>query len=181
MPGAIATRYAKALAEVVPREEDSRQVQQEMERFVALLEENPELRQVLTSPAFPLPRRKAVLQAVVAQLKMSQVGSNFLLVLLDNFRLEILPEICDTFHRIVDDRSGMVRVRVMAADHMEKKQQEALRKSFEKLTSRKVELVITHDPSLLGGAVARVGSTVYDGSLKNRLERLREHLDSGSP
>ena len=180
MPGVIATRYSKALAKVVPLEKDSRKVQQELKRFTALLDENPELWKVLTSPAFPLPRRKAVLQAVLAKLKTSKVGSNFLLVLLDNFRLEILQEICDTFNRIVDDRSGMVRVRVSAADNVGKKQQESMRKSFEKLTSRKVELVISYDPSLLGGAVARVGSTVYDGSLKNRLERLSEHLYSGS-
>ena len=178
MPGAVANRYAKALADVVTDDQDSRQVQTQLEEFSSLLEKNTELRQVLTSPAFPLPKRKAVMEAVLKRVKFAKFTTNFLLLLLDNFRLELLEDICEAFKQKVDEQLGIVRVRVSAAEPLAKKQQTELQKSFETLTSKKVKLMVREDPTLVGGVVARLGSTVYDGSLKSKLERMSEHLIS---
>ena len=180
MPRAVANRYAKALADVVTDDQESRKIQTQLEEFSSLLEKNTELRQVLTSPALPLPKRKAVMEAVLKRMKFAKFTTNFLLVLLDNFRLEMLGEICEAFKQRVDEQLGIVRVRVSATEPLAAKQQTELRKSFETLTSKKVELVVSEDPSLVGGVVARIGSTVYDGSLKSKLERMSEHLISGT-
>ena len=178
MPSAVANRYAKALSDAAATQEDPRRVQQELEQFGSLLQENSELRAVLVSPAISIEKRKAVLGAVVSRLKLEKITSNFLQVLLDNFRMEILEEIAEAFKRLSDDRLGIVRVEVKAADPLTEAEQKALKSSFEKITSRKVELAVSHEPSLLGGMVARVGSTVYDGSLKNQLALLSEQLVS---
>ena len=178
MPGAVANRYAKALADVVTDDKESRKVQTQLEEFSSLLEKNTELRQVLTSPALPLPKRKAVMEAVLKRVKFTKVTVNFLLVLLDNFRLELLEDISEAFKQKVDEQLGIVRVRVSAAQLPATKQQTELQKSFETLTSKKVELTVSEDPSLVGGVVARIGSTVYDGSLKSKLERMSDHLIS---
>lgn len=179
MPAAVANRYAKALASLAITQKDTRKVQQELDKFGALLRKNAELRQVLLSPAISLKKRKAVLGAVVSRLKLTKTSSNFFQILLDNFRMGILEEIATTFKRLSDERLGIVRVEVKAADPLTESQQKTLQKSFEKITSRKVELAVSHDPTLLGGMVARVGSTVYDGSLKNQLAQLSEQLVSG--
>ena len=93
--------------------------------------------------------------------------------------MEILEEIATAFKRLSEERLGIVRVEVKAADPLSEAQQKALQKSFEKITSLKVELAVSQDPALLGGMVARVGSTVYDGSVKNQLAQLSEQLVSG--
>ena len=179
MPAAVANRYAKALASLATTEKDARKIQQELGKFGSLLRKNAELRQVLVSPAISLEKRKAVLGAVITRLKLTKISSNFLQVLLDNFRMEILEEIATAFKRLSEERLGIVRVEVKAADPLTEAQQKALQKSFEKITSLKVELAVSQDPTLLGGMVARVGSTVYDGSLKNQLAQLSEQLVSG--
>ncbi len=179
MPAAVANRYAKALASLATTEKDARKVQQELGKFGSLLRKNAELRQVLVSPAISLEKRKAVLGAVITRLKLTKISSNCLQVLLDNFRMEILEEIATAFKRLSEERLGIVRVEVKAADPLTEAQQKALQKSFEKITSLKVKLAVSHDPALLGGMVARVGSTVYDGSVKNQLAQLSEQLVSG--
>ena len=97
MPAAVANRYAKALASLATTEKDARKVQRELGKFGSLLRKNAELRQVLVSPAISLEKRKAVLGAVITRLKLTKISSNFLQVLLDNFRMEILEENCDSF------------------------------------------------------------------------------------
>ena len=178
MPAAVANRYAKALSEIAATQENPRKVEQELENFVSLLQKNAELRGVLDSPAISFEKRKAVLRAVVSRLKLEKITSHFLQVLLDHFRMNILEEIATAFKRLSDDRLGIVRVEVQAADPLREAERKALKSCFEKITSRKVELAVSHEPSLLGGMVARVGSTVYDGSLKNQLALLSEQLVS---
>lgn len=179
MPAVIANRYAKALASLVDTQKDTHSIQKELERFRSLLRGNAELRKVLVSPAISLQKRKAVLEAVISRLKFTKISANFLQVLLDHFRMEILEEILVTFKHLSDDLLGIVHVKVQTADPLTEKQQKALQECFEKKTSRKVRLVVSQDPTLLGGVVARVGSTVYNGSLKNELALLSEQLISG--
>ena len=179
LPAVIANRYAKALASLANTQKDTRNIQKELERFRSLLHGNAELRQVLVSPAISLQKRKAVLEAVISRLKLTKISANFLQVLLDHSRIEILEEILVTFKHLSDNLLGVVHVEIQTADPLTEKQQKALQKCFEKKTSRKVRLVVSQDSTLLGGVVARVGSTVYNGSLKNELALLSEQLVSG--
>jgi F-type H+-transporting ATPase subunit delta len=173
---AIANRYARALADVVARTGDYRRVQEELQDFAAVFRESADLRDVLRTPAVAVQDKTRVLEAVLQRLETSTIGTNFLRVLLGNYRLDLLDEIIAAFQKIANERLGVARVEIASATELSDAERGALVARFEALTQKRVEVDFRVERSLLGGIEARIGSTVYDGSVRGHLERMRERL-----
>jgi F-type H+-transporting ATPase subunit delta len=174
----LADRYAAALADVALAEKSGPKIRKELADFVGLLSESPELGVLLSSPAVPRPSKRAVAEALVKRTGGSRTLRNFLFVVIDRRRTRLLPEIQEAFDRQLDERLGVVRADVTSARELPSAQQAELRKVLEKLTGSRVEAEYRLNPDLIAGAVVRIGSTIYDGSVRTRLEKLRHRLVS---
>jgi F-type H+-transporting ATPase subunit delta len=173
---AVANRYARALADVVGERGDYRKIKQEVEDFAAVYRASPELREVFDTPALPLTEKAKVLEAVTRRLGTTSITANFLRVLVVNYRMEALGEIGRAFHKLANARLGVVEVKVVSAAGLSEAERQALRARFIELTGKQVEFDFHLDPELLGGILAQVGSTVYDGSVRGQLQRIRQRL-----
>ena len=180
---AVATRYANALADVVtaggspisPPDAVS-----ELRAFEAALAASTELQNALVTPAVPAGRKRAVVGRIAEILKLSRISRNFLYVLIDHRRIAALSGIIDSFELIVDERLGFARAEVAAAREMTEPQRAALTSVLERLTGRRIRTRFAVDERLIGGVVARIGSTVYDGSVRGQLASLGRRLDAES-
>jgi F-type H+-transporting ATPase subunit delta len=172
----VANRYARALADVVGAGGDYLKVFEELREFESVYRENSELREALDSPAVPLPQKTKVLEAVNQVLGSSPVTRNFLRVLLTNYRLGLLAEALQAYHKIANDRLGVVQVIVSSASELSAAEREGVAARFRDLTGKQVELEFRIDGELLGGILAQIDSTVYDGSVRGSLARIRQQL-----
>lgn len=172
----VANRYARALAQVVGRAGDYRQVLRELQDFAGAYRESTDLREVLLTPAVSLDAKRRLLLAILHRLGVSQITTNFLRVLLDNYRIDMLDEVIETYRRTAYDRLGISEVKIASAANLTPAQQEAIRARFAELTHRQVEIEFHLEPALLGGIIAQVRSAVYDGSVRGHLDRLRQQL-----
>ncbi len=174
---AVANRYARALADVVESQKgDYNQVLRELEDFWASYRDAAELREVFDTPALALAEKLKVLTAITTRLATSHVTANFFRVLVTNYRLGLLGEISLAFHKISNERMGVVEVKIVSAGGLSEEQQQAMRARFSQLTGKQVEFDFHLDQELLGGIVAQIGSTVYDGSVRGQLDRIRQRL-----
>jgi F-type H+-transporting ATPase subunit delta len=180
---AVATRYANALADVVTAAKSPVAPQQalaELRSFLGVLESSPELHNALITPAVAGSRKKAVVSRIGDVLKLSRIARNFLFVLLDNRRIALLPEIVETFETVVDERLGFARAEISSASELSDAQRAALLGKLEALSGKRIRPRYSVDGALLGGAVARIGSTVYDGSIRGQLDSLGRRLNGQS-
>lgn len=173
---AVANRYARALADVVGPRGNYREILAELQDFAAVLHGSAELREVMETPAVAIAEKKKVLQAILARAGVSEVTRNFLLILADHYRLGLLGEIVLAFQKVANERLGIAQVKVFSAADLTEAEREALRKRFAELTGRRVELEFLKEEKLVGGVIAQVDSTVYDGSVRGHLARMRERL-----
>lgn len=172
----IARRYASALADVAIARGEAREVQQELNAWEGMFAGSTDLRQLVDSPTVALDEKRKVLRTLINRLHPRPTTANFILVLLQNQRLGQLAEINKSFSQALDVRSGVVAATVTTAKPMGHAPQEALRKSLAALTGKQVRLAFETDSELIGGLVARIGSTVYDGSVRNQLQQAKERL-----
>lgn len=173
---AVAGRYARALADIVGRTGNYREILGELETFAGTYRESAELREVFQTPAVPVGEKIKVLDAILVRLATSPVTSNFLRVLLVHYRMNLLDEVVQAFRKAANARMGIVEVKVFSAAELSEAAQSALRARFTELTRRQVELKFHLDPALLGGILAQMNSTVYDGTVRGQLDRIREEL-----
>jgi F-type H+-transporting ATPase subunit delta len=148
----------------------------ELKSFESALRDSPELHNALITPAVPASRKKAVVGRVGELLKLSRVVRNFLFVLVDRRRIPALSGIIQNLEEVLDERLGFARARVASAAGLTEAQETALNARLEKLTGKRIRTLFTTDPALIGGAVARIGSTVYDGSVRGQLAALQRRL-----
>jgi len=171
------SRYARALADVVFESKlDAKAVQGQLGDFAAAWHESRELREFLVDPSFPVEQKVALLDKLNATLKMSHETRNFIAVLIRNDRIAGLDEVLTEFRREVNQRLDIHEAKVVSARRLDEPERRDLEKQIAGLTGGTVEAQYEEDSSLLGGAVVQVGSTVYDGSVRGRLDRLREEL-----
>ena len=170
-----ATRYARALMDVLYPEKADAGLEQ-LQRFVSLLNDQPDARRFLENPTIPGERRKALVKEVRAALGFDQRVGNFIAILIDKNRLPLLDKIIDAYQKQLDDRLGIARAVVTAAHPLDPLQQKELELKLEALTGKQVRMEMAVDRSLIGGVVAQVGSTIYDGSVRTQLEALRSRL-----
>jgi F-type H+-transporting ATPase subunit delta len=175
----IASRYARALADVLGLAGDYASTLKELNDFAAVWRESHELREALVSPAVSPEQRRKILDQILERLGSPLTTSNFLRVLLANYRIELLEEVLQAFRKVANERLGIVEVEVSCAYDLSGEQQEAFYAEFQALTGKQVVIRFRRDERLLGGVQARIGSMVYDGSVYGQLERLRELLLAG--
>jgi F-type H+-transporting ATPase subunit delta len=179
MAEAVAARYGRALVDLVvpPRPElTSEAAVAELRLFEQLWDESPDLRNILMSPAVPAARKRAVVSSLAERAGLSRLIRNFLFVVIDHRRIGLLRSIREAFEKLLDERLGVVRVQVSAAQDLSESQRRALTDTLSSVAGRQARLEFATDPSLLGGVVARIGSTIYDGSVRGQLDALRRRL-----
>jgi len=175
---ALAQRYASALADVAIEHGTAEQVKSELTGFVGLLAESADLRNFLASPAVLWATKQAVIEKLVARLESSQTLRNFLFVVVQHRRSPLLPQIHEAFEEQLRARLGVAEAQVLSPEELSPEQKADLTRLLERLTGKSIETRYGLDPELIGGAVVRIGSTVYDGSVRQQLNRLRTRLAS---
>ena len=174
--GPIARRYAKALLDLAEESNQLDQVSRHLEELVGAWDASPELRDVFENPGVGTEQRKKVIGAIADRMGLSPLVKNTLLLLSDRRRLRHLPEIADAYRQLAEEKAGLVRAEVVTATAMPESYFAELQRTLESVTGKKVVLVKREDPSLIAGVVTRVGDKVFDGSVQNRLNELREEL-----
>ncbi|MEX2262079.1 MAG: ATP synthase F1 subunit delta [Bryobacteraceae bacterium] len=175
----VASRYAAALVEVVTADKSPvapERAVEELRAFRDAAQASEELRNVLASPAIPPARKRAVIRKLGESMDLSLAVRNFLYVVVDHRRTGELPEMAEAFETLLDARLGVVRASATTAYPLSGEQADSLKAEFGKLTGSTVRLESSVDPSLIGGVRVRIGSTVYDGSVRGRLEALGRRL-----
>src|SRR6266849_2182869 len=172
----MARRYASALADVVLERGEAADVQAELAQWEEMIQSTPHLLEVLRNPTIALEQKRTVLNKLIERAKPRQTTVNFLKVLLQNHRLTDLGEINRKFAETLDERAGMVAATVTTARAVSEDAQQELLGKLARLTGKKVKVGFATDPDLLGGIVARIGSTVYDGSVRNQLQMIKEKM-----
>lgn len=173
---ALTQRYAEALLDVALEQGVTEAVRIELAAFAALVAESADLRNFLASPAVPRPQKHAVIEKLVERLGASRTLLNFLLVLIEHHRSGLLDEIRVAYHEQLYARLGVADAYVTSARELNEPEKADLARTLERLTGKRVEAHYGIDPELIGGAVVRIGSTIYDGSVREQLNRLRERL-----
>jgi len=172
----MARRYASALADVVLERGESKEVQQELATWEQMMQSNSVLEEVFRNPTIALDQKRAVLNKLIERAKPRPTTVNFLKVLLQNQRLTELGEINRKLAEVLDLRAGMVAATVTTARPVPEGSQQELHSTLAALTSQKVRVDFENDPELIGGLVTRIGSTVYDGSIRNQLQQIKERM-----
>ena len=176
---AIAAPYARAFADVVFEAHlNADDVQQQLNDFVAAWRESVDLREVFLDPSFPSEQKVAILDKLNARLGMSVQVRNFIAVLIQHNRLDVLDDVLSEYRKEVNRRLGISEVQVTTARPLDANERLGIEQKVAAMTGTQVQATYHEDKSLLGGVVVRVGSTVYDGSVKGRLDRLKEQLAS---
>jgi F-type H+-transporting ATPase subunit delta len=141
-----------------------------------MIQSNPQLAEVFGNPTIPYEQKQKVLSALIERSRVSPITANFLQVLLRNHRLLNLGEINKFLARVLDERAGLVSAHVTTARPVPETSRAALSRQLEGLTGKNVRLDFTTDEDIIGGIITRIGSTIYDGSIRNLLERAKEQL-----
>ena len=179
MTDALAIRYARALADAVLNPKagmDPKQALAELRTFNNMLRDSGQLRTVLLSPAVSNKKKRAVVRRFAENLPLSRLIQNLIYVIIDRRRTHTLSDIADAFEMALDERLGIVRADVKSAMPLNDHHQSELQRELSRLSGKQVRCDFSLDPALIGGVVARIGSTVYDGSVRSQLETLRERL-----
>jgi F-type H+-transporting ATPase subunit delta len=174
----VAERYAAALADVAAERKNSDEVRRELETFVEAFFSIPDLRNALESPALNAEVKRKVIAEIAAKMGIHSEVRNFIYLVVDHRRTEMLPQIQEAFREELNARLGIVEAEVTSARELSAGEKKELTSVLEKRTGKKVETRFQEDRELLGGAVVRLGSTIYDGSVRDQLDRLREKLET---
>jgi len=172
----IANRYARALADVVVERGETDEVVKELIGFGRMMSENPQLRDVFASPVIATERKRAVLDELLTRIDLRQTTANFLRLLLDNSRLHDLDQMLNALSRELDARMNIVSAEVTTAREIGQEEKAALQSQLKAATGKEVRLQFRTDPAIIGGVVTRIGSLVYDGSIKNQLAQMKRRL-----
>ncbi len=175
---AIVNRYASALVDVVtgPKGMEPAQASQQLRAFDGLLASSADLRNVLASPAVAPARKRAVVRDLADRLGAARMVRNFLLVLNDHRRLAALAQVIDSFEIQLDERLGFVRAELRTARDLDERQKAALEAGLSRFTGKKVRARFVVQADLIGGVVAHIGSTLYDGSIRGQLNSLARRM-----
>ena len=176
---AVSTRYASAFVDVVfERKINPAQALQELNSLLGVLSESAALRIVWENPAIPGEQKRALLDAIVVKLGVSRPARNFVAVLIDHRRIHLFGEIVEDVRHEIDRRLGFAEAEITSARELGDAEKRSLEQQIERMTGSKVRARYTRDQKLIGGAVVRLGSTVYDGSVRGQLARLKEQLSN---
>lgn len=173
----VTSRYARAFAEVVvDRRMNAEKSVEELDSIAGLIESNTDLRNVLQNPAVPRAQKLKLLDAIVGRMGASKELRNFVAVLVDHHRARHMDEIAKQFKRELNQKLGIAESEVSSARELSKEERQALEKELQAITGKTVQATYSKDETLLGGVVVRIGSTIYDGSVRGQLHKIREQI-----
>ncbi len=175
-----ASRYARALFDVARKEADVQQAGTELSAFAGLVAGNEMLARTLANPAIPVQRKRAIVEQLLARAPLSPIVSRLLLMLAERDRLALLPELVSAYEARLMENAQVVRAQITTAVELPAGQAGALQQGLARATGREVQLETRVDPAIIGGAVARIGSMVYDGSVTTQLQKIRERLTAAA-
>lgn len=171
-------QYANALADIALEQGAAEPSAKQLENFGEAYAQSAELRTFLASPAISVEAKHGVLEKILKRLVASKIIRNFLFVIADHRRTNLIPEIIDTFQQVIRQRQGVAEAAVSSVIELTAAQKKELAATLARLTGKKIEPKYSIDPALLGGAVVRIGDTIYDGSLRSRLNEMRMKLSA---
>jgi F-type H+-transporting ATPase subunit delta len=172
----ISKRYARAFFEIAGEEKKLEQYYNELHQFSSMMAENKDLGGFLANPIFEQDVKKQVLEKIIGKMTLSPMTVNFLKLLVDKNRIDVLPDIDTCYRLMMDEALQKTRVTVKTAYPLSADMQQYIMSNLKKLTGREAEVTVEEDKSLLGGIVIGVGDTLYDGSIINQLNNMRNLL-----
>jgi F-type H+-transporting ATPase subunit delta len=175
---AVAQRYAAALADVTAERKNGEAVTRDLAAFAEAFFSVPDLRNALESPALNAEVKRHVIEQIATKMQLDISVRNFIYLLVDHRRTEMLAEIQQAFRGELNARLGIVEAEVTSARELSAAEKKELTAVLERRTGKKIEARFQEDEALLGGAIVRLGSTIYDGSVRDQLDRLREQLET---
>jgi F-type H+-transporting ATPase subunit delta len=179
IPSSVFGRYARSLADVALEKREDEAVRKDLDTYREIFRQVPALLEAFDSPAVPLDAKERVLAGLLARYPVTKTVRNFLRLLLDHRRIRYYAEIYDSYVKTVNERKGIVDARVTSAVPLGDKDLASLRASLATATGSTVTLSVNNDPALLAGLVVKIGSTVYDGSIRTQLDEMRRRLARG--
>ena len=172
-----ALRYARALFDVALKEQtDLSRVEQDLAAFNTLFDNQPTLKKVLLNPAVPVPRKRAAMVQLTERAQTTPIVTKLMILLAERDRLILLPDLLASYRDRVLDHQNVVRAEVVTAIPIADDKLRAIQDKLATVTGRTVMVESKVDPAILGGVVARVGSTVYDASVTRQLEKMKQKL-----
>jgi F-type H+-transporting ATPase subunit delta len=175
---ALAQRYAAALADVALKDKSADTFKEALAAFAGAYAISHDLRNFLASPVVSREAKQGVIAKLAERIGVGQAVQNFLFVIADNRRLELLGEIQQAFEAELNARLGIAKAQVTSARELTSPEKQELTGALERLTGKRIEANYGLDEKLIGGAVVRIGSTIYDGSVREQLNRLRALLEA---
>jgi F-type H+-transporting ATPase subunit delta len=173
--------YARAFADVVMSHRlDPAQTLAQAQQIAVLTRESRELREVWDAPSIPAEQKRGVLDAIVQREGILPTVRNFVAVLIDHGRTKFLADIVAQFAQELNYRLGFAEAEITSARELSADERSRLESDLSRVTGKRIHARYAQDRAVMGGAIARVGSTVYDGSVKGQLERIREQLASSN-
>lgn len=176
---AIARRYAEALADVATARNQVEQIDNEVRVFAEMMKSSRELHDMFASPIVSQTDKLKVLEALIARTRTGQMTANLLRTMLGHYRLHHVAEVYEQFRREMNERNGLIVAEVTTAAEIGAAEQAKLGRTLEQMTGKQVEFKFKTDPSLIGGVVTRIGSVVYDGSVRTQLQEIKVRLKQG--
>ncbi len=173
---ALAKRYAAALVDVALENKQADQVKAELAAFATMVRESADLHSFLSNPSIARAAKHGAIEQLVAQMGASRTLRNYLFVIVDQRRAAMLIDIEQAFSAILDERMGITQATVTSATEMTDAERAEMDAALVKLTGKKVQAQFKTDGALIAGAVVRIGSTIYDGSVRAQLDRLRVRM-----
>ena len=175
-----AIRYARALFDVVVKEKgDLEQIEEQLAAVIDLFKQYPTLERVLLNPAVPVPRKRAAVTELTARLGVTTILAKLLVLLAERDRLALLPDLLATYRERLLDRRQVVRAEVTTTAPLTAERADEIGRRLTEVMGKTVTVAQRVDAAILGGVVARIGGTVYDGSLTRQLEKIRSRLIEG--
>ena len=178
MNGVVASRYAEALADVAQAHKNEDEVKRDLGAFAAALSSSADLENFLASPAAGREAKQKAIGEIAARMNLAPEVRNLLFVLVDHGRMRALGEIRQAFGKELNARLGIAEAEVTSARELSAQEKEELTAALAQETGKKIEAHYAEDKTLLGGVRVRIGSVVYDGTVRERLNRLRERLET---
>jgi F-type H+-transporting ATPase subunit delta len=177
---AFVARYAYALADVVTKEKlNTEDLERQINDFLATWDASAELREIFANPVVAAEQKIAILDKLNVQLEMQKELRNLLAVLIRNGRISRVHEVAEAYRAEMQSRLGIRQVEIVTARALSEQERSELTTGVGKLAGSPIAACFKLDASILGGTVVRIGSTVFDGSVRGRLERLKEALIAG--
>jgi F-type H+-transporting ATPase subunit delta len=172
----VARRYATALADVAIERREEREVQNELNQWAEMIEAHSQLKEVFANPTVVYDHKRKLLEELISRTSVRETTGSFLRVLLKNQRLSQLRDVAARYGLVLDERSGIVAAHVTTARPIPEDLKNSLHDTLAAATGRKVRLSFATDEAIIGGLVARIGSTIFDGSVESHLDRLANQM-----